>query len=146
MKKSTAAPTTTQASLMSDSPLLRDVETSRWNMEMEAESFRIADRHATAHLEAGRGWMMSSGDETNQHCDTFAAIAVEGSGGACIKEATQDLHRLDAMIEQLPPLQRPNLESGFPSDAACKRWSPEIVAAYYFGLALGFRLGRKDAL
>jgi hypothetical protein len=131
------APETTTEIRPWDSPLLYDIRARRSNMEVEAESFRIADQHAIAHLEAGRNWMMC--DDDNQHWEAFAAIAIEDQGHN-IEAATKDLDRLDAIIRQSA-----GLESGFPSDAACNRWSPEIDAAYHFGLALGFRLGRKDA-
>lgn len=135
--KSHVAPHTPTDSRPSRSPLLLDIEARQYNAGVEAESFRIADQHAIAHLEAGRDWLMS--DEDNQHLETFEAIAVEDRGVAAIEEANKDLTRLDEIIEQLS-----SRECQFPSDAACNRWSPEIEAAYHFGLALGFRLGRKD--
>jgi hypothetical protein len=77
------------------------------------------------------------------HSDLYAAFGdfARTFAGPDIEKAAAALAQWDDQVGT----SRPS-DMELPSDAACDRWTPELHAAYYIGLAMGLRLARVSEL
>lgn len=91
---------------------------------IELETLRAADAAAARHVLSGHGIAISGSDA---HYAAFAeiALAVEPE----IEDLQRKLESCTTCIEETPVI-----------DVALDRWTPEIRAAYYFGVALALRV------
>ena len=55
-----------------------------------------------------------------------------------LRDAEAELNRVDAFHKNLADSDIYDV-----SGVACDRWTPELIAAYYLGLAVGHRLARR---
>ena len=76
----------------------------------------------------------------DDHWMALAAIAKAHAGD----QITQDEARLLELDRISEGLRATDKSAPFASDVAVSRYGPEIAAAYYLGLAIGYRLGGRE--
>jgi hypothetical protein len=102
--------------------------------DYERRMLAAADDKAAAFLAAGQGVMMSG---SSQHFAAFRDIHVAIDGEADYAELRGLLDEWDRLTGEM---HGEGVPCEAPSDAACNLYTPQLGAAYYFGLALGLRL------
>ena len=102
--------------------------------DYERRMLAAADESAATFLAAGQGAMLSG---ESGHFAAFHDIHVAVDGATDVAELSALLSAWDDARARHARRER---SVRGPSDAACNRYTPQLGAAYYFGLALGLRL------
>ena len=99
-----------------------------------------ADRRAAEFLVGDSGIIISDG---SQHYKTFIELARTLDADAADK-AERALDALDEATKGLWSVEAGDKKLDAPSDVACDIYTGQISAAFYFGLAVAFRLASGE--
>jgi hypothetical protein len=103
--------------------------------DRDLDMLAVADRVAGRFLTAKGGAFLSSSGAAMGDGNHYTSI--DFIAEACDEDEIQKWERL---LEKFPPITVEDNLTEHAVDVALMRWEPAIVAAYYFGLAMGLRL------